>query len=239
MQGKIQYDKKMFKFYTDKAEEFDNLFNMIIDKHDSSNTINRAAQYGIPANIISDKTGKKLQAFLYSQYKLFARELKQSVRFHKSFMSKNGAQIRNILEKIFEHDIPTYNVRLDSQITGMSDWYTNKICINAFSYLQRFKARHMLLSLIWETALSLTFIDIRKKYSQKQISDKKVWAISELTAMAIWKSEFSEYDWHGVNVGYSELLPYQDKISKLYQSRKNFAEFLDSAVKLFKTIKIK
>jgi len=231
--------KKLFKFYTNETEEFETLFGMILSKMDATNTINRVAQYGIPSSITLDKTGKLLKKFLHDKYKMFGRELKQSLRFHKSYLSKNNAHIYQTLCDIFGHDIPTYHVRLDIQLAGISNWNDTNISINAFSYLNRYKENHALLSLIWETALSQTFIDIRKKYSARQINDKKVWAISELTAIAIWKIEFYKYDWDGVNVGYPELIPYQDKISKLYKSRKNFDEYIDSAVKIFKTIKLK
>ena len=230
--------KKLFKFYTNESEEFDTLRNLVLCQNDASHTINRAEQYGIPCDIIKDKTGKLLKLFLHYKYKSLKKEHKQALRFHKSIISKKSSQIQQVLMAIFDHDIPQYNVRLNVQVNGTSDWYGTNISINAFSYLMRYKENHTLLSLVWETALSQTFIDIRKKYSERQISNKKVWAISELTAVAIWKNEFSKYDWNGVNVGYFELLPYQDKITKLYKSRKNFDEFLDSAVKLFKNIKL-
>ena len=231
---------KLFKFYINELSEYQDLFNMVIKTDvDTSSSRNRATQYSIPASVANDKTGKLLKKFLHNQYVLYKNELKCALRFSKKFSTQNDNNVRQRLESVFEHSIPQYTVRLNVQMAGTSDWFGTDISIFAFSYLFKLNNEHnFLLSLVWETALSQTFIDIRKKYSERQISNKKVWAIAELTAVAIWKNEFSEYDWNGVNVGYSELLPHQDKITKLYKSRKNFDEFLDSAVKLFKNIKL-
>ena len=125
-------------------------------------------------------------------------------------------------------------------MAGTSDWFGTDISIFAFSYLFKLNNEHnLLLSLIWETALSLTFMNVRKKYSERYINNKKVWAIAELTAITIWKQEFSEYDWSAVNVGYTELLPYEKQICKLYKTRKSFDNYIDSVVKTFKKVKIK
>ncbi|MCQ2581406.1 MAG: hypothetical protein MJ170_00285 [Alphaproteobacteria bacterium] len=230
--------KKLFKFYIDEKNEYNDLFGMITGDTDITNSVNRAAQYAIPLNIAQDKTGTLLKQFLHDKYKTYSQELKQALCFHKSYISKNNKHIYQQLKLAFNHDIPQYSVRLNMQIAGMSDWYGTDISIYAFDYVSKWKENNMLLSLIWETALSQTFIDIRKKYTKKQICDKKVWAISELTAIAIWKKYFSEYDWNSVNVGYPELIKHQTKISKLYETGNGFDTYLDNAVKLFKQIKL-
>lgn len=233
--------QKLFKFYSSESGEYKELFDLVLSSDtDASSSVNRAKQYSIPTAITTDKTGKLLKNFLHTQYRTYKNELKNAIKFAKKFDKEYGEDIKARLESVFEYKIPQYNVRLNVQMAGTSDWVGTNISIYAFCYLFKLNSEHnMRLCLVWETTLSQTFIAIRKKYSKQQISDKKVWAIAELTAVTIWKSEFSEYDWGNVNVGYAELAPYQNKVLKLYKQRKNFDSYLDSAVKLFKNITIK
>lgn len=230
------FNKSLFKFYLDEQGEYRTLLGML-GGQDASNTVNRAYQYGIPADIASKvKYGKdcpELKSFLHKKYKEFSAELKQSLKFHKKFWKKDSPFYKEKIEKILGHKMPTYLIRLNMQTDGISNWSGTDISINAFKYLQRFKSGHMILDIIWESMLSQTFIDIRKKYSKKDINDLNVWGISELTAtIGIYQNDISPTSiW---DIGYMELVPYQDTIRKLYKNRKSFEDYLDKVVEYFK-----
>ncbi|HNY25032.1 MAG TPA: hypothetical protein PKJ33_00580 [Alphaproteobacteria bacterium] len=230
------FGKNLFKFYLDELGEYRTLLGML-GGQDASNTVNRADQYGIPADIASKvKYGKdcpELKFFLHQKYKEFSAELKQSLKFHKKFWKKNSPFYKEKIERILGHKMPTYSIRLNIQTGGISNWSGTNISINAFEYLQRFKTGHMIRDIIWESMLSQTFIDIRKKHSKKVINDFNVWGISELTAtIGIYQTDISPTSvW---DIGYKELVLYQNKIRELYRNRKNFEDYLDKVVEYFK-----
>lgn len=224
----------MFKFYTDFAKELDMLHDMLGCGGQIGGAVDRAGQYGIPYEVAAKiRPGKKCPAladFLKKQYADFGAELKQSVRHHNAFWKKRGEFYRNKFEKILEHEMPDYTVRLSVQLGGISDWHGTSISIYAFEYLQPFKDGHEIQTLVWESMLSQTFQDVRKKYGANEIDDHNVWGISELTAVSIYQTDFYTSDWA---IGYPVLKPHQRAIKKLYQNRKNWQSYLDKAVKYF------
>jgi hypothetical protein len=224
----------LFNFYIDFDGELDTLLYML-GGGDKISAADRAYQYGIPSDIAAKvKHGKKcpaLASYLKKQYSDFDGELKQSLKFHKKFWAKHGDFYRKKFQKILEHKMPDYSVRLNMQAGGISNWHGTDISINAFDYLRHFKTGMMMQALVWESMLSQAFIDIRKKYAPADIDDHKVWGISELTAVAIYQTDFCKSDW---DIGYRELAPHQNAIKKLYENRKNFSDYLDKAVAYFK-----
>jgi hypothetical protein len=226
--------KKLFDFYLDEQGEYDTLLFML-GGGDMDASIDRADMYGIPSDIAAKiRPGKKcpaLATFLKSRYAEFGAELKQSLKFHNAFWAKNGAAYRKRFESILGHEMPTYSVMLSVQTGGISNWHGTYISINAFDYLRPFKSEHMIVTLVWESMLSQAFQDIRKKYDADEIGDRDVWGASELTAVAIYQTDFSVSDWP---IGYRKLEPHRAAVKNLYRKRANFESYLDKAVRYFK-----
>jgi hypothetical protein len=220
----------LFDFYIDFDGELDVLHDMLAG--DVGN-VDRAAQYGIPSDIAAKvKPGKKcpaLKSFLKKSYGDFEAELSQSLAFHKKYFKKSPICAK--LEKIVGHKIPTYTVRLNVQTGGISNWRGTDISINAFDYLRNFKGGFAEQALVWESMLSQAFQDIRRKYGGDYLDDYNVWGISELTAVAIYQTDFFASDWP---IGYPQLEPRRRNLKKLYQARKNWPSYLDAAVASFK-----
>jgi len=229
--------KKLFDFYIDERGEYQGLLAMLNGDF-TSNAQYRAEGYGIPndiaAQIRADAECPALATFLKQRYREYHAELRQSLRFHKKFWKQHGAEYKEKFEKILGHEMPTYTVRLALQASGFSNWHDPDITCYAFEYLRPYKTGHMILTLVWESMLSQTFIDIRKKHPESDIDDYNTWGISELTAVVgVYQTDISPQsgDW---DIGYSELVPYQKKIRELYRNRKNFDDYLEKAVKYFK-----
>jgi hypothetical protein len=218
----------LFNFYIDKDQEVSAAAHILFGC-DMSSTIDRASQYGIPAG--DAQSEDKLKEFLHDRHAMFAKELKQSLAYHKHFWNeKTCSEYREKFENILGHEMPDYNVRLDCQLQGISNWTDPNISISAFGYLRPFKYGEMVVELIWESMLSQTFVDVRKKWTIDAINDKNVWALSELAAVSIYQTDFCKSDWA---IGYPELEPFRQTIKKIYAGRKNFADFLAQGVKFF------
>jgi hypothetical protein len=225
-------NKMLFNFYIDEDKEYDALAYML-SGGDASDTVDRAGQYGIPSDIA--RPGGALKNYLRKKYAEFGAELKQSLAYHEKFWNqKTSGEYRAGFEKILEHEMPDYDVRLSCQLGGMSDWYGTDISINAFEYLGRFKSGHMIQALVWESMLSQIFQDIRRRWNAEEIDDKKVWGVSELGAVSIYQTDFFKSDWP---IGYRELEPYRAAVKKLYASRESFRGFLEKSTELFRGAK--
>jgi len=220
----------LYNFNIDQNGEYE-ILKYMLSGNTITNTVDRANQYGIPAEIA--KNDQKLKDYLNNKYIEFEKELEQSLAYHKQFWDeKRCDEYKQKFESILGHEMPEYNVRLNCQVGGISNWSGTDISIDAFRYLYPFKSGHMVMLIIWESMLSQTFMDVRKKWSSKEINDKNVWGLSELTAVAgIYQTDFyPQADWI---IGYPELAPFHNTIKKLYAERKSFADYLEKAVKFF------
>jgi hypothetical protein len=185
----------------------------------------RAGQYGVPPDVTD------ITRWLAEKYKEFDVELKQSLLFHQKFWEAHSDYYRKKFESVLGHEMPAYNVRLNAQADGISDWGGTNISINAFMYLRPFKTGEMVRDLVLESMLSQTFMNVRKRRGAPEMNDKNVWGLAELTAIAIYQTDFCKSDWQ---IGYKELEPHRGNIKKIYAERKNFQTYLDAAIAYFK-----
>ena len=225
-----------FKFYLDWKGEFQALQGMFYGWSGMS-VKERAHQYGIPYDVAKKSRGTKkennfLERFIKQGYKIYKKELKQSLSFHKKFWKKNSKKFSKIIERIFGHKIPTYTVRLNLQCGALSDRDGTDISINAFSYLKPNKFIHID-DLLWEMIFSQIFMRIRKENSKKELSDDLVWGVAELTCISIIQIEI-DGDTTNWPIGYAELEPRRQKVKDMYRKSKNFYDYLEKAIAYFK-----
>ena len=222
----------LFNFYANKRGELETLQSMLAG---DIGGVDRAQQYGIPPDIADrverGKQSDELQQYLFEKYRMLEKELTQSLRFHQKFWDKNSAHYAKRFAKILGHEMPPYTVRLNVQADGISNWSGTDVSINAFTYLGPWKEGMMIQAMILETMLSQTFIDIRKKWPEEELDNLHAWGAAELSALAIYQTDFCESDWA---IGYPQLEPHRGAIKKLYALRKDFQSYLENVVKYFK-----
>ena len=220
----------MYSFYLNKQEEI-NILNKMLSDGGGCTVTERAEQYHIPLEIAQKckkaKTPKELVDYVNKIYQEKAEDLEKSLVFHAGFWNRNKAECEQILSSIMQQKIPSFRVRLQPLCDGISDWEGTNVAINAFEYLNGNPVWYS--TLIWETILALTFVRIRKKYSNKIYPDETVWAVSEMTSCAIINTDF-KVNW---KIGYRQLAPHQDKVLQIYHDRKDFSCFLKEMLTYF------
>ena len=221
----------MYSFYINKEEEISTL-NKMLSGWSGCTIDERSEQYHIPLEIAvkchKEKAPQELIDYVQKIYQEKETDLKQALAFHTDFWNRNSNECQQKLAELMEQDIPLFRVRLQALCGGISDWEGTNVAISAFEYLNGNPVWYS--TLVWETILALTFQRIRKKYSKEIYSDNTVWAVSEMSACSLINTDFN-VSW---KIGYSQLAPHQEKIIRLYKTRKNFLDFLEKQLAYFK-----
>lgn len=131
-----------------------------------------------------------------------------------------------------------YQCVLNPFVHGMSTWKGNKIVRNFWEHplIMRKITAH-------ELIISLVFTILEKNFVHEKLTNKQIWALTEISAFAItgleprmlkfwpWTREEQKYP---LNHTYPELYDVQAKLKNKYLKKKSFNEFLAYAIRLVK-----
>jgi hypothetical protein len=186
--------------------------------------------------------GKTAKRYLKNQYAATEPFLKFTAKEYQKSWNKINDEFSQYIEK--ETGSPWLHKKYFCLVSpthqGISNWDGSDRIIRW--WLENpFGARRMTAH---ELIIHHVFGVIQKKYSQKKISRTQIWALAEITAIALTSltpqaKKFWPWDVSGyyTDHNYQSLVPLQKKMKEKFLKRKNFDDFIISGIKIIKKYK--
>lgn len=191
----------------------------------------RAEQYHFPLDLAKEmynyprhQWDQKLENLLSCTYIKNRQKLDKAFSFFQEYWKQYNEKYFEPINHFFDTQIPNYRVLLAHFLDAISNWVEPNIVLNAYSYQTPNPLYHTY-TLLYEIILSQVFIRTRQIKSVMEVSDEKLWMISELTAFSFLATTFSEFS-KVSGTGYPQVDVWAPKFRELMNMRLKFEDFI-------------
>lgn len=227
----------MFDFYLSAESEKNKLMDMFCTRSVGFSREKRAAQYHFPVEMAHKMYqhpryiwDAELERFLAESYRQNQQKMTEALSFYQNYWQENHDKYFIPLERFFQFQFPVYRVLLAHFLDAISNWNEPNIVLNAYDYQSQNPLYHVY-AVLYETVLSQIFIRVRQTISDSRLSDTGLWAMAELSSMAILYKLFAEFSSKD-KTGYPQIDSYATQFIEIAQHTDSYESFLEQALPL-------